>query len=116
MKINSAQELKMTPSDNRHRKNHGPSGPLYDLLIAKLPEYTQIYGGHRRLHIYRLADAIGGSYQHIYQVLPSGDKSASKNLPVKLARKLIACSEAQTDVPEGFEPLTIVDLEPYLPS
>jgi hypothetical protein len=78
-----------------------------------------LYGGHTRLDIYKLAEAIGSSYQHIYQVLPSGEKpSAAKNLSVRLARKLIDCSENQTaaELPAGFKPLTLLDLEPFLPS
>lgn len=109
----------MTTEIRQKRRNSGPCGPLYDLLVEKLPEYHMLYGGHTRLDIYKLAEAIGSSYQHIYQVLPSGEKpSAAKNLSVRLARKLIDCSESQATegLPAGFKPLTLLDLEPFLPS
>lgn len=102
----------MTTENETNRRNTGPSGPLYDLLIEKMPNMRRMYGGHTRLDIYGLSKAMGTSHQHIYQILPSGDRPAAKNLSVKLARKLIACSESQ-----GIEkPLTLLDLEPYLPS
>lgn len=109
----------MTTETRQKRRNSGPCGPLYDLLVEKLPEYHMLYGGHTRLDIYKLAEAIGSSYQHIYQVLPSGEKpSAAKNLSVRLARKLIECSEAQKDALSALKrkPLTLLDLEPFLPS
>lgn len=107
------QETGMTAETKQKRRNSGPCGPLYDLLVQKLPDYHLIYGGHIRLDIYKLSEAIGVSPQHIYQVLPSGDKpAAAKNLSVRLARKLIQCSEEHKTI----EPLTLLDLEPFLPS
>jgi hypothetical protein len=109
----------MSEPSKKRRQNAGPSGPLYDLLMKKLPTYHIEYGGRTRLDIYNIAGNIGVSYQHIYQVLPSGDKpSAAKNLSVKLARKLIECSENQDKkhLSKAFAPLTLLDLEPFLPS
>lgn len=102
----------MTTETKKQRRNIGPNGPLYNLLMTKLPGFQMTYGGHPRLDIYKLAQAIETSPQSLYQVLPSGDNAPVKNLSVRLARKLISCSETQA----GVEPLTLLDLEPFLPS
>lgn len=102
----------MTTEKNKKRRNIGPSGPLYNLLMERLPGFHMTYGGHPRLDIYGLAEALQASPQSLYQILPSGDNAPVKNLSVRLARKFIALSETQ----EGVTPLTLLDLEPFLPS
>ncbi len=94
----------------KKRRNHGPSGPLYDLLIERLPDYTTEYGGHTRLSVYDLAKAMEVSPQSIYGILPRGDTPARSHLSIGMARKLIALSE------KNKKPLTLIDFEPYLPS
>lgn len=89
--------------------NRGPSGAMYDLLVEKLPNYRIEVGGETRLGIHKLAREIGVSYQYVYKVFDSGER-----IPIQLARKIIKCSEDQKIT--GFKPLTLLDLEPFLPS
>ncbi len=101
-----------TETTKKRRRITGPSGPLYDLLIERLPDFRTMYGGHVRLDVYKLAESIGTSHQVLYEMLPKGDKPAGKNLSLLMARRFIKLSETQ----EGVKPLTLLDLEPFLPS
>lgn len=98
----------------KNLKNHGPSGPLYDLLIERLPTFTKQFGGHARLSVTELSKAMGVTTQSIYHVLPRGDTPARSHLSIGMARKLIEVSE-KTGAPDKPK-LTLIDLEPYLPS
>ncbi len=102
----------MDEGNTPKRKNVGPGGPLYDLLMEKLPQY-QIVHGEKKLGIYKLAEDAGISAQHLYITL---SRKSGRKLPYTTARKLIDCSEKQTDLPKDFKPLTLLDLEPFMPS
>ncbi|WP_425962587.1 hypothetical protein [Rhizobium nepotum] len=103
-------------TDNRERSGPGPNGPLYDLLLNKLPEYATTHADRKRLDIYRLASDLGISYQSIYQCLPSDKRPAKCSISVKLAKKLIELSEKTKERPKDFAPLSLLDFGPYLPS
>jgi hypothetical protein len=102
----------MSEDTNVKRKNVGPGGPLYDLVMSKLPKYHVVHG-RPKLALYKVAETTGLSPQHLYQVFSI---NREKPIPFTTARKLVDCSVAQEGLPKKFEPLTILDLEPFLPS
>lgn len=104
----------MTEDANDKRRNIGPGGALYDLVMSKLPAY-QIVHGKPKLAIYKVAEATGVSAQHLYLTF---HRERQKPIAFTTARKLIECSVNQDKkaLPEGFTPLSLADLEPFLPS